>query len=137
MLLKRSFDFSRYGRDDMFAADGRAVLAQDIEYVCFNDRYVWAYSYVQEQTGLYDSKASAKIDGLSHSEAMAISGLDEGRRGCNGYYIAMVGPGLLYDGREPPFLPSCDWRNLENPKLERQDWFARPCDLGRESPRHE
>jgi len=38
---------------------------------------------------------------------------------CNGYFTAMIGPGLLYDGYIDPFLPSCDWRNSET-----QHFFA-------------
>jgi hypothetical protein len=39
----------------------------------------------------------------------------------------MTGPGLLYDGMKPPFLPPCSWRDTGNPSLKHRDWFKRPC----------
>lgn len=127
MILKREFDFTRYGRDDLFSTDGKTRLARDVEFICVNDRYVWVYSYERGESGLYDAKANAKRNGLDHSLAFQISELGGNRSACNGYYVGMVGPGLLYDGNTAPFLPSCDWRNFENPTLQRIDWFERPC----------
>ena len=124
MILKRELDFSKYGRDDLFAADGRTVLARDIESVCFNDRYVEA------DGGLLDGQTNQLIsrhDWDTYLKVYRSSGLQNGH-GCNGYYTGMVGPGLLYDGNEAPFLPPCEWRNLENPSLADRSWFDRPCD---------
>ena len=50
------------------------------------------------------------------------------RRAYNGYFIGVLGPGLLYEGMRFPFLPPCDWRNLDNPTLSDRSWFERPCD---------
>lgn len=75
MILKREFDFTRYGRDDLFSTDGKTRLARDVDFICFNDRYVWVDSYDRGESGLYDAKADAKRNGLDHSLAFQISGL--------------------------------------------------------------
>lgn len=126
MVLARSFDWTRSGRDDLLAADGRTLLARDVEHVCFNDRHVWVSSYEPGHTGLYDALASAKLDGMGYAEAMQVSEL-RGGKGCTGYYLGMVGPGLLYDGNEAPFLPPCAWRNVGDGALKDRSWFDRPC----------
>lgn len=126
MVLARSFDWTLAGRDDLLAAEGGPVVARDIEAVCFADRYVWAWSRDRARTGLYDAATGARLDGLDYPEAMDVSGLGGGS-GCGGYYLAMIGPGLLYDGNEAPFLPSCAWRNAGDETLEDRGWFDRPC----------
>jgi hypothetical protein len=126
MMLARSFDWTFAGRDDLLAPKGGPVVARDVEAVCFNDRYVWAQSRVAGHTGLYDAAVGARLDGLGYPEAMDVSGLGGGA-GCGGYYLGMVGPGLLYDGNEAPFLPPCAWRNVGDETLEDRDWFDRPC----------
>ena len=126
MVLARASDWTLSGRDDLLAADGRTPVARDVETVCFNDLYVWVRSREADSTGLYDAAAGAKLDGLDYSEAMEASGLDGGF-GCGGYYLGMVGPSLLYDGNEAPFLPSCAWRNVGDETLEHRDWFDRRC----------
>ncbi len=128
MILKREFDFSRFGRNDMFASDGRRVLARDIEGVCFNDRYVLVAAYTREQGGLFDRMTDSRVPADDRDAYQAIekaSGL-QGDRGCNGYYFAWLGPVLLYGGPEP-FRPLCDWRNLNNQSLADRSWFDRPC----------
>ncbi len=124
LVLKRQFDFTRAGRDDMFASDGRTLLARDIEGVCFNDHYIQVLSKERGQGGLYDVLAKRWIFG---DQAYRDSGLSS-RRGCDGYYTGMLGPGLLYDGMKAPFLPSCSWRNLDREGLADRSWFERPCD---------
>ncbi|MFN3259525.1 MAG: hypothetical protein ACE37J_03100 [Pikeienuella sp.] len=57
MQLSRAFDWSRYGRWDLYARDGKNRLSRDVEFVCFNDRYVFVYSKEREFTGLYDAEA--------------------------------------------------------------------------------
>jgi hypothetical protein len=130
LVLARAFDWTLLGRDDLLAADGRTLLARDVETVCFDDRYVWVRSRNADHTGLYDAAAGSRIEGLGYPEAMEASGLGGGS-GCAGYYLGMVGPGLLYDGNEAPFLPPCDWRNVGNGTLEARSWFDRPCAGGR------
>lgn len=134
MVLKRTFDVTRLGRNDMFAADGRTRLARGVELVCFNDRYVLVHAYERSQSGLFDSKLGGKVFGEDFDTALADSGLKDGGKTCNGYFTAMIGPRLLYDGNTDPFLPSCDWRNLGNTALLRSDWLERPCSQAAFSP---
>lgn len=127
MMVMRTFDVSGQGHSDLFAGNGDTRLARNLEFVCFNDRYVWASSYQRSETGLFDSVVGAKLDGMSTKEAFAVSGLGAKNHSCNGYYKVMVGPDLLFDGNTSSLLPSCDQRNLDNPTLLRRDWFRRPC----------
>lgn len=124
-VLAGSFDRMLSGRDDLLAADGRTLVARDGETVGFNDRYVWIWSYDLACTGLYDALAGARLDGRGDEEIKAI-GLGGGT-GCAGYDLGMVGPGLLHDGNEAPFLPSCAWRNIGDKTLKKRNWFDRPC----------
>ncbi|MGM0584741.1 MAG: hypothetical protein ACQEUZ_08820 [Pseudomonadota bacterium] len=128
MQLGREFDWNRYGRWDLFTTNGRTRLARDVEFVCFNDRYVFVHSKNREYTGLYDAEADNRVT-VGYSQAMAISGLSD-RNGCNGYYTSWIGPGLLYEGNTAPFLPRCASRNLDNETLRDRSWFERPCDSG-------
>lgn len=128
MVLVRSFDWSRSGRNDLLATNGASILARDIEGICFNDRYVFVQSYDRQSAGLYDAEIDRRVR-VDYAEAMTISGLSHGS-GCNGYYTSWVGPGLLYDGNAAPFLPSCASRNIENEALGDHSWFDRPCDPG-------
>lgn len=121
LVLKRQFDFTRSGRDDMLESDGRTLLARDIEGVCFNDRYIEVLSKERGQGGLYDALTKRWVLG---DRAYRDSGLSGGR-GCNGYYTGMLGPGLLYDGTLHP--PDCSWRNLDSAGLSDRSWFERPC----------
>lgn len=128
MILKRQFDFTRYGRDDLFATDDRGLLARDIEYVCFNDRFVEVYSLERGQGGLFDSQSGAKVPAELRDMAHADSGLGGNRKACNGYYLGLLDPEFLYDDTASPFLAPCDWRNFANKSLSNRAWFARPCD---------
>ena len=127
MILKREFDFSRYGRHDMFAADGRTRLVRNIEMVCFDDRYVEVLAYQAGDGGLFDAQ-SADGRPLSGDSRDAAERRLAGGHGCNGYYTGMLGPGLLYDGFSEPFLPPCAWRNFSNPALKHKEWLLRPCE---------
>lgn len=129
MQLGREFDWNRYGRWDLFATDGRTRLAHDIEFVCFNDRFVYAQARERASEGLYDAETDSRVN-ADYSEAMDISGLHKPGGACDGYYTGWVGPGLLlHDGRYP-FVPPCDWRNIGNEGLRDRDWFERPCAPG-------
>ena len=126
-VLRREFDFWFNDRDDMFASDGRRVLARDVEFVCFNDRFVEVTSYERGQGGLYDAKTQSRVPRGSYDEMLAESGLSVRGKTCNGYFTPMLGPGLLYDGMKAPFQPRCASRNLDNTELKDPRWFERPC----------
>lgn len=127
MILRREFDFSRYGRDDMFSADGETLLARNIEFICFNDRYVEVVAMHPGYGGLYDGETGRPVPGDAFYETYSASGLSS-RHGCNGYYTGMVGPSLMYDSVDSSaHLIPCDWRNLDNPALADRSWFDRPC----------
>lgn len=129
MIAKRQFDFTRSGRDDLFAADGSTRLARSVEFVCFDDRFVYATSYEPTEGGIFDGQTGGRIKRRDYEAFVASSGtssLFPKGKTCDGYYTGMLGPGLLY-GYDPPFQPSCDWRNLDNPSLRDRSWFDRPC----------
>lgn len=130
MVLKREFNFTRYGRDAMFASDRRTPLAREIEAICFNDRFVKVLSCQRTYSGLYDRATSSRVrrdDQGEYDRLLRYTGLTAGH-GCNGYYTGMIGPELLYDGNRAPFLPPCAWRNPANTTLKLRDWFDRLCD---------
>ena len=91
-VLKRQFDFWFDDRDDMFAADGRTVLARDIEFLCFNDRFVEVTSYERGQGGLYDAKAQGRVPRGKFEEMLEQSGLSVKGKTCNGYFTACSDP---------------------------------------------
>lgn len=126
-VLKREFDWSRYGRDDMFASDGRTLLARDVEFVCFNDRFVEVTAFERGQGGLFDAETQGRVPRGSYDEMLAESGLSVWGKTCNGYLTGMTGAGLLYDGMTAPFQPPCAWRNFDNTELNDRRWFERPC----------
>lgn len=121
MILRREFDFQWTERGDLYAADGGTLLARDVEFVCFDDRYVQAGR-------LFDAETGGPVAFEDRPEINEGHGLRAGRGGCNGYYTGMLGPGLLYDGLEAPFLPPCEWRNFDNPTLKDRAWLNRPCE---------
>ena len=110
---------------NLLSADFRSVLAADIEFVCFDDRFLVVISKTRGQSGLFDAETRNKIPWESHPEIYQPGGLKYGQA-CNGYYTAMVGPGLL-GGGPAPFLPSCSSINHKNPTLRDQSWLDRPC----------
>jgi len=129
MQLSREFDWNRYGRWDLFATNGRTRLARDVEFVCFNDRYVFVRSYERAFTGLYDAETDSRLP-VDYSDAMGVSGLDKPGGGCNGYFTGWAGPGLLLDDGRPPFVPPCALRNVDNEALRDRSWFERSCAPG-------
>ena len=129
LIIMRALDLPERGSaDDLLSKDGETRLARDIEFVCFNDRYVWVYSYDRSESGLFDAESEERLDGMGVNEAFAVSGLSGDNLTCNGYYTGMVGPGLLYDGNTSPHLP-CNQRNVGNPTLRDRKWFDRPCEV--------
>lgn len=112
--------------DDLLTADGKRTLSTDIEFVCFDDRYVDIAPRTRGQGGLFDARVQAKVLREDHPEILLFGGLKYGRKACNGYYTAVLGPGLLY-GKRPPFQPDCDYVNRSNTSLKDLTWFDRPC----------
>jgi hypothetical protein len=126
MIIKRQVSFPLKVRDDLFAANGWTRLARDIEFVCFNDRWVKA------DGGIYDGLTGEVVGDAHHDPARHEAALDESRLSkpgitCNGYYTGALGASLLYDVNEWPVLPPCDWRNTANKSLRNRTWFDRPC----------
>lgn len=124
MHLERSFDFTQSGRHDLVSAHGHSILAKDVEFVCFDDRYAIIVAADAKNSGTFDAVLNTKLD--ASSIAPDDSGLRT-RNGCNGYYTVMLGPNLLYDQARLPFLPSCSSVNLENPNLHTSSWRVRRC----------
>ena len=126
MQLGREFDWNRSGRWDLFATNGTTRLAREVEFICFNDRYIFVKSYNRPFTGLYDAETDSRVP-LEYSDAMNISGLNKPGGGCDGYYTGWVGPSLLLDYGRYPFVPPCAWQNFGNDALRDLAWFERPC----------
>mgnify|MGYP006910659359 CR=1 FL=1 len=128
MVGKRVFNFTLYGRDDLFGVGGAPRLARDVGMICFNDRFVWISESEGGKSGLYDAEVNARVENVNYAEAMSISDLDGGRYvTCNGYHVAMTGLRLFYDGNREPFLPRCKWRNFANTDLQHPEFLERPC----------
>ncbi len=126
MVFERAFNWNRYGRWDLFGLDSRRRLARDVEFACFNDRYVSVQSYDRASIGLYDAETDSKVP-VDDSVATDVGVLSKPSISCEGYYTGWVGPGLLIDGGRYPFLPPCVWRNIDNDTLRNRAWFERPC----------
>ncbi len=121
MVIKRQVSFPLKERSDLFAADGRTRLARDIEFVCFDDRWVEA------DGGLFDGLTGRRVDSEAYDRTLDESGLEDRHGYCNGYYTDMLGASHLYDGNKWPSLPPCDWRNTANNSLRNRAWLDRPC----------
>lgn len=123
MMFRREFDWALGPSAVLVATDGRTVLAREVEFACFNDRYVHVVSYLRAHSGLYD----AEVDAMVPSDGMSVSGLRAPDGGCNGYYTGWVGPELILGGAKAPYLPPCGWRNTGNSQLKNRVWFGRAC----------
>jgi hypothetical protein len=129
MVLSREFNWTLSGRWDLFATDGRTRLARDIEFVCFNDRFIYVQARERASEGLYDAETDSRVS-ADYAEAMDIGELHKDGESCGGYYTGWVGPGLLLDDGRYPFVPPCEWRNIDDERLRDRDWFQRPCAPG-------
>ena len=112
----------------LLAPGDRRMLVEEVEFLCFDDRFVEASSKIRGQGGLFDAKSGGAVSREDHPEIYQPGGLEHGNGGCNGYYTGFVGPGLLTPGNRPPFLPSCAWVNRANPNLKDKAWLDRPCE---------
>ncbi|OYR20279.1 hypothetical protein [Brucella thiophenivorans] len=120
MVVKRVFDFTLYGRPDLFAADGHTLLARDLDMMCFNDRYIEVYAATGG--GLIDGETNLRV---SPQYGKDVSGLHRGPFSCNGYYIGWVGASLLFERNQEPSEGPCDWLNFSNPNLKNLAWFEK------------
>jgi hypothetical protein len=60
-----------------------------------NGRCVRVSAYDRTSGGLYDGVTRSEVPHERSREVYAASGLRGNRRACNGYFIGMLGPGLL------------------------------------------
>ncbi|WP_449045454.1 hypothetical protein [Paracoccus versutus] len=112
----------------LFATDGRKILAREIEFVCFDDRYVSITSYKLGDSGIYDAQTNAKVR-EEEQDSVEYLLMHAHRKACNGYYTGLLGAVFLLDGQKySSLLPPCEWRNLDNPALKNRAWFDRSCD---------
>ena len=110
----------------LLSADFRSILAADVEFTCFDDRFLIVTSKTRGQGGLFDAETRKQTSEKDHPEIYQPGGLRYGPKSCNGSYTGWVGAGLL--GGDPfPFQPSCDRVNRENPNLKDKAWLDRPC----------
>lgn len=127
MIVKRVFDYTLRGRHDLYASDGRTVLSSDIDMMCFDDRYIEVYA--EKGGGLIDGETGRHIS-AAESDARKRVGLRKGPYSCNGYYKGWLSPGLLFERNKEPFVPRCDWLNVDNPHLKNLGWLGkRRCTL--------
>lgn len=122
MMFRRAPGWTLSPRFGLFAADGRSLLAPEVELTCFDDRYVKVHAYRRAHSGLYDGETGGRV-----ADSQDPGALLSPKGGCNGYYTAWIGPALLREGAGPPHLPPCGWRNVANPALRNPEWLARPC----------
>lgn len=97
MRLERNFAFPISDRHDLVSGRDGKVLARYIDFVCFDDRYVRVSGLYDGGSGIYDGVADRKLAVGTAAHAAADAALSHTDGGCNGYYRALIGPGLLYD----------------------------------------
>jgi hypothetical protein len=114
--------------ENLVSPDRKTILATDLEFICFDDRFLSASSRQPGQSGLFDGLTGARTSSDDHPEIYQPGGLKQGGQGCNGYYTWLIGPNLLMDGNHAPFLPPCLSVNRANPALKDKAWLDRPCD---------
>lgn len=121
MVVKRVFDFTLTGRTDLFASDGYTRLAEDMEFICFNDRYIKVFTMSPDGGGVFDGETNLPVT----SEKQDITGLSKWPYSCYGYYTGWVGPELLFERSQEPLVVSCNWRNFSNPNLKNLAWLEK------------
>jgi hypothetical protein len=129
MIVKREYAdwLLRHEYYDIYAPDGVTLRAPDVCMICFNDRFLEAWGWRQEDGGIFDGYDNGRP--LSGSEYTAASReLSQPRRSCDGYFIGWLGPELLYPHNRSPFLAPCEWRNRNNPSLRNREWLNWPCE---------
>lgn len=123
MVVKRVFDFTLHGRSDLFASDGYTRLAEDLEFMCFNDRYIKVFTKKLGGggRGVFDGETNLPVS----KGKQDITGLSKRPYSCYGYYTGWVGPDLLYERSREPLVVLCNWRNFSNPNLKNLAWFEK------------
>ncbi|WP_298858274.1 hypothetical protein [uncultured Sulfitobacter sp.] len=129
MIIKQQLDLKRRHLGNLLAPDGKTVIAKDIEFVCFNDTHIRVISYIDGENLNYAEQEGRLLTLSSNRETLEEAGLWKEKGSCNGYFDAMIGPGLLYVGNRDPFLPACRHRNLENDALQNPEWLKWPCSV--------
>ena len=114
------------GNDVVLWPGGKEIANDDVDFICFDDRYLWVLSK-QGWSELLDSQTLRSWHQTNGPKLIDPSGLRTSGVACNGYYTSMNGPGLLHDGGRFPFLPECKYVNHENPALKDKAWLNRPC----------
>ncbi|MFS2326110.1 hypothetical protein U2P60_11985 [Brucella sp. H1_1004] len=123
MVVKRVFEFTLHGRKDLFSSDGHTRLAEDIEFMCFNDRYIEVFTKKigGGGRGVFDGETNLPVPKGKRD----LTGLSKWPYSCNGYYTGWVGPDLLFERSQEPLIVSCNWRNFANPNLKNLAWFEK------------
>ncbi|MEJ5079305.1 MULTISPECIES: hypothetical protein [unclassified Ochrobactrum] len=120
MVVKRVFNFTLHGQSDLFTSDGYTRLAEDMEFMCFNDRYIEVFT-MDPGGGVFDGETNLPVPKGKRD----ITGLSKPPYSCYGYYTAWVGPDLLYERSQDPLVVSCKWRNYSNPNLKNLAWLEK------------
>lgn len=115
------------GRSTVLSADGRTTLSDDADFICFDDRFIFIHPGSYGRSGLFDAQTQQQVRVEDHPELRGPNGMLIGGQACNGYYTAIIGPGLLHDNGRFPFLPRCSSVNRTNPTLQNRAWLERPC----------
>lgn len=114
------------GNDVVLWPGGKEIANDDVDFICFDDRYLWILT-IRGGSLLLDAQTLRRVDQGDGYRLIDPSGLRTSGVACNGYYTSMNGPGLLHDGARFPFLPDCRYVNHANPALRDKAWLNRPC----------
>lgn len=122
MIVKWEFDSSDLleGRHDLYAADGRTLLASGITHICFDDRYVDVIPH-----GTFGAGSIEALPGTRHPDEEPFS-----MPPCNGYFVYSLPPKWLYSyspGMNNDGWDVCADRNFDNPSLKSAKWLVGPC----------
>ena len=115
------------GNSTVLSADRRTVLRDNVEFMCFDDRFLFVTLLSAGKGALFDNQTGGQVDHDGHPALHAPGRLLYGPKSCNGYHAEMNGPGLLHDDGKWPFLPSCRGLNRDDPRLKDRAWLDRPC----------
>ena len=109
-MKRRHFFASAYGDIVLRAPDGRLLVNESIDFVCFNDIFVYGYTYGPEHGRFIYEKGQGEAilgDDPRYDETLERSGLST-RWGCGGHERAMLGFGILI--KDPKYR---SWRPFD------------------------